>query len=111
MESNLADCSSDVEHGAAIIRKYMYCGNKKHPRKFCPAKDVICFNCSKKGHFSKVCRLKGGTKRADVSTASLLKLELDCCNLTYLKVNRKISINGIEAIRFKKYGFYSKPLE
>ena len=38
MESKLAECSSDEEPSAAIIRKCKYCGNKKHPRKFCPAK-------------------------------------------------------------------------
>ena len=58
IEPKLAECSSDEEHSAAIIRKCLYCGNKKHPRKFCPAKDVICFNCSKRGHFLKVCRFK-----------------------------------------------------
>ena len=46
MESKLAECSSDEEYSAATIRKCKYYGNKKHPRKFCPAKDVICFNCS-----------------------------------------------------------------
>ena len=88
MESNLTNCSSDKEHSVAIIRKCMYCGNKKHPRKFCPAKDVICFNCLKKGHFSKVCCLKDGTtKRPDVSSALLLGLKPYYCNLTYSKVN------------------------
>ena len=49
MESKLVDCSSAKEHSAAIIRKCMYCENKKQPRKYCSAKDVICFNCLKKG--------------------------------------------------------------
>ena len=98
MKSKLAECSSDEEHNTAIIRKFKYCGNKKHPRKFCPAKDVICFNCSKKGHFSKVCRLKVGiTKRPDASTASLFGLKPDCQSLIYSKVNRKVSINDVEA--------------
>ena len=75
MESKLAECSSDEEHSAAIIRKRKYCGNKKQPRKFCPAKDVICFNCPKRGHFSKVFRLKvKTTERPDVSTALLFGL-------------------------------------
>ena len=94
MESKLADCLSD-EHIAATIRKCKYCGNKKHPCKFCPAKDVICFNCSKKGHFSKVCCLKvGTTKKPDASNASLLGLNTDCHSLTYSKVNRKVSTNS-----------------
>ena len=33
-----------------------FCGNAKHPRSSCPAKDDECLNCKKKGHWSKVCR-------------------------------------------------------
>ena len=94
MESKLVECSSDEEHKAAIIRKCKYCGNKKHPRKFCPAKDVNCFNCSKREHFSKVCRFKvETTKRPGASTASLFGLKPDCHSRTYSKVNRKVSLN------------------
>ena len=32
------------------------CGNRRHPKKNCPAKDVICHLCRKKGHFSRLCR-------------------------------------------------------
>ena len=41
MKPKLAECSSDEEHIAAIIRKCKYCWNKRHARKFCPAKNVI----------------------------------------------------------------------
>ena len=52
----------------------------------------------KKGHFSKVCRLKvKTTERPDASTASLFGLKPDCHSRTYSKVNRKVSINGVEA--------------
>ena len=98
IESKLSECLSDEEHSAAIIRKCKYCGNNKHPRKFCPAQDVVCFNCSKRGHFLKVCGLKiETTERPDASTASLFGLEPDFHSLTYSKVNRKVSINGVEA--------------
>ena len=33
-----------------------FCGNKRHPRIKCPAKEVFCNRCNKKGHFAKVCR-------------------------------------------------------
>jgi len=33
-----------------------FCGQEKHPRKHCPAKDCICSACGKKGHYAKVCR-------------------------------------------------------
>lgn len=32
------------------------CGNPAHPKGQCPAKNVVCHTCSKKGHFQKVCR-------------------------------------------------------
>ena len=43
---------------AAVTEKCMFCGNKRHPRKMCPARMITCFKCSKKGHFAKVCRSK-----------------------------------------------------
>ena len=33
-----------------------FCGNKRHPRSLCPAKDVSCLRCGSLGHFAKVCR-------------------------------------------------------
>ena len=36
--------------------KCKYCGNRPHSRGACPARNSICFKCSMKGHFSKVCK-------------------------------------------------------
>ena len=36
----------------------MYCGKGPHPKQTCPARKVICHKCSKKGHYSSVCRSK-----------------------------------------------------
>ena len=33
-----------------------FCGNTRHPRTKCPAKDATCNYCEIKGHFAKVCR-------------------------------------------------------
>lgn len=33
-----------------------FCGESRHPRKDCPARDVVCHNCKVKGHFRKVCK-------------------------------------------------------
>ena len=33
-----------------------FCGNSNHPHSKCPARDAVCSNCQKKGHFAKVCR-------------------------------------------------------
>lgn len=33
-----------------------FCGNRRHPRSKCPAREATCNQCGKKGHFQKVCR-------------------------------------------------------
>ena len=31
------------------------CGKSSHPRQSCPAKDVLCYRCNRKGHYSSQC--------------------------------------------------------
>ena len=38
-----------------MVRKCFYCGKGPHPKQSCPAKEVICHKCKKKGHYSSVC--------------------------------------------------------
>lgn len=40
-----------------------YCGNSMHARNMCPANNVICNCCRKKGHFAKVCKTKVKIKK------------------------------------------------
>ncbi|CAB4023460.1 Retrovirus-related Pol poly from transposon opus [Paramuricea clavata] len=46
-----------------------FCGNARHPRSKCPARDVTCLKCQKKGHFAKVCRGKPANPRGRISAA------------------------------------------
>ena len=39
-----------------------FCGNNRHPRSQCPAKDATCAKCQKKGHYAKVCQSKAASK-------------------------------------------------
>ena len=39
-------------------RPCFWCGHQNHDRKYCPARDTICGNCNKKGHFQSVCLSK-----------------------------------------------------
>lgn len=51
--------SSSIEESttAATTKTTCYfCGNEKHPRFKCPAKEETCHRCQKRGHFSKVCK-------------------------------------------------------
>jgi len=52
------DSTAAVVSKAPKAPKCIFCGQAKHPRARCPAKDAICLACSKKGHFAKVCRVK-----------------------------------------------------
>ena len=38
--------------------KCFFCGGNRHNRQKCPAKDSICHNCGRTGHFAKVCQSK-----------------------------------------------------
>lgn len=50
--------SLPLTSAAATNNKCLFCGFDRHPRFKCPAKDAVCNNCGKKGHFRKVCRSK-----------------------------------------------------
>ena len=56
--SALSDDSESSSLAAAYPRrsKCYFCGGSYHNRRVCPARDVCCNNCNKKGHFRKVCR-------------------------------------------------------
>ena len=48
----------DKKGAASSDKKCPYCGRASHPRSKCPARDVDCNKCGKKGHFGIVCRSK-----------------------------------------------------
>lgn len=60
------------EHG----QKCSFCGGNWHSNltEF-PAKNVVCRNCSKRGHFAKVCRQRNQMRRSDRGTTQSSK---DC---------------------------------
>jgi hypothetical protein len=41
-----------------------WCGRQKHDRQQCPAREAVCRNCKKTGHYEKVCRSNKKTVRA-----------------------------------------------
>lgn len=64
-----------VQVAAVSKQTCFFCGNSRHPRKLCPARDVECFKCTKVGHFGKVCtsnsKTKTPTKAAAMNTTNL----------------------------------------
>ncbi|XP_046407451.1 uncharacterized protein LOC124172088 [Ischnura elegans] len=83
---------------AALVRseKCFFCGNKRHPRDSCPAKDIICRGCGKKGHYLKVCksRFKHSSTNSTASTSFLASAVT--APLCLQKSMTKVLINGVE---------------
>ena len=49
-----------------------FCGNNRHPRSKCPAKDATCAKCQKKGHYTKVCQSKAASKVSAAMHSSII---------------------------------------
>ncbi|XP_059843069.1 uncharacterized protein LOC132403623 [Hypanus sabinus] len=62
--------TSSPTQTTAVARKKLgpcyFCGQKKHPRQRCPAREATCSSCGKRGHFAKVCKSQ---PRAECSAA------------------------------------------
>lgn len=48
--------SSKQNNRSANIDHCWNCGQNKHPREQCPAKNSICHQCQRKGHYAKCCK-------------------------------------------------------
>ena len=53
--TSIDDKPSDL-NAITSKRACFFCGGPRHNRQLCPAKDAVCHNCEKPGHFAKVCQ-------------------------------------------------------
>ncbi len=63
--------------GTFTPKKCYFCGNSIHNRRNCPARNCVCDNCGKKGHYAKVCRSKASTV-ASIFSPSLCAIVASC---------------------------------
>ena len=76
-----------------------FCGNNKHPRSRCPAREATCLKCSKKGHFAKVCRANQSTQKSKVSAATCSPLLVTVPTSTTKSLSKSsatVSMNGFQ---------------
>ena len=91
--------SDDTQAAVATVRaqknsKCFFCGNNRHSRIVCPARDVLCSKCGKRGHFAKVCR--SSTSAAVFTDSPMLATALAASLDSLSKAVMKISLNGKE---------------
>ena len=86
-------------------RKCMWCGGQQHKRQSCPAKDVTCNDCHKRGHFQAVCLSKKQVaKRASINeVADLEEVEVPFLGEIYCSEANFIEQSG--AARNSSHGF------
>ena len=93
---------SESPEVAATQTRCYFCGNPRHPRRNCPARDVTCLKCSKTGHFAKVCNSLTSSSRQPQqrSTTAAITLASITTNKPFrvsadVTVNRSISANAL----------------
>ena len=93
---------SESPEVAATQTRCYFCGNPRHPRRNCPARDVTCLKCSKTGHFAKVCNSLTASSRQPQqrSTTAAITLASITTNKPFrvsadVTVNRSISANAL----------------
>ncbi|XP_069160794.1 mucin-22-like [Procambarus clarkii] len=66
------------------VFKCFFCGYIRHPRSRCPAREALCMNCKKKGHYAKVyrslkqCNGASNTRHSDSMFATLAGTSPSC---------------------------------
>jgi len=92
----LEDKLETIQCTAALAGKCSYCGNKRHERSRCPAKDKVCFKCEKRGHFSKVCRSRSVNSKSSCASSLLMQIKPESTD-SASKLNIPVQINGVAA--------------
>ena len=96
---------ADANHlRAGSVKQLCYfCGNARHPRKNCIAKDAACNFCQKVGHYFKVCQKRLGNRTIDAikKTAAIQGPKLATLSASETSNNTRVlcnvKINGIVA--------------
>lgn len=87
--------SAESQTLASTQQKCYFCGRDKHPRNSCPANNSICSHCSKKGHYSKVCRSPASSGKGPKSqSAAILNANITASTGALTNTTVPATING-----------------
>ena len=73
-------------------QKCYFCGQSRHPKSACPARDATCKKCHKKGHFAKVCLSKRHGTAAAGDTSSLMTIVASASASSLANVTVKVKL-------------------
>lgn len=76
--------------------KCFFCGNDRHLRTVCPAKDTICRGCGKRGHFQRVCKSKYSRVQTNSTVSAHTLASASTVPNCLQKSITKVIINGVE---------------
>ncbi|GFX64638.1 retrovirus-related Pol polyprotein from transposon opus [Trichonephila clavipes] len=62
--------ATSAASSSSRFQKCFFCGNDLHSRTLCPARDVTCRKCGKKGHYQRVCKSRPGRNSSNVVASS-----------------------------------------
>ena len=92
LETIVETTSAAVTRRPANTQLCFFCGQSRHPRSSCPARESVCNKCGKKGHFGKVCKSSASLSAALPLLATVTAGAPSCLRHTILKAH----INGRE---------------
>ena len=55
VETGTSDQNIYASAEVSSAKRCWNCGNVRHSKAVCPARNAVCYNCSKTGHFAKFC--------------------------------------------------------
>ena len=105
-EPNSASAATTNQHSKNP--KCYFCGNKRHPRNICPARESECGKCHKMGHYARACKSgsysKGSNINSETSDSSAaaftalaaINFETEKYPIKLSKSSLKVKVNGIE---------------
>ncbi|XP_054722967.1 uncharacterized protein LOC129232889 [Uloborus diversus] len=96
---HVQDCSEEspsITVASARPGKCFFCGNERHLRNSCPAKDATCRGCGKKGHYQRVCKSRQARPSSNATTSAVLLASISSMPHCLQKSITKVLVNGIE---------------
>ena len=81
-------------------KKCYFCGDSIHNRRSCPARNSVCNNCGKKGHYGKVCMSKAtSSTTASLFSTTICSITAACQkSMSHASVNVSVYGNSLSAL-------------